>query len=255
VIKFFNNESVDAPLVEHATMTLAALAGISVAATQVVRLSGLHAVAIRRFDRKVGGGRIHSVSAGTAIRAASAAGQEQQLGYPELARLLRRAGVATDGAHLQDARELFRRMVFNILMDNTDDHEKNHSLLVVAPFQHGRLRLAPAYDLLPTHSGQGYQEFICGKQGRESTLDNAMSECDAFGLMPAEAAAEVVRVVAVVNTWKLHFAQVGVSPRDIESLAQQIDGDFLLRQRTGFEPERFVLPLRKSPRKSPFRAE
>ncbi len=147
VIKFFNNESVDAPLVEHATMTLAAQAGISVAATQVVRLSGLHAVAIRRFDRKVGGGRIHSVSAGTAIRAATAAGQEPQLGYPELARLLRRAGVATDGAHLQDARELFRRMVFNILMDNTDDHEKNHSLLVVAPFQHGRLRLAPAYDL------------------------------------------------------------------------------------------------------------
>lgn len=48
VIKFFNNESVDAPLVEHATTKLAALAGISVSATQVVRLSGLHAVAIRR---------------------------------------------------------------------------------------------------------------------------------------------------------------------------------------------------------------
>ena len=97
----------------------------------------------------------------------------------------------------------------------------------------------------------GSQEFICGKQGRESTLDNAMSECDSFGLTPVEAAAEVVRVVAVVNTWKSHFAQVGVSPRDIQSLAQQIDGDFLLWQRTGFEPERFVLP----PRKSPFRAE
>ena len=252
VIKFFNNEPVDAPLVEHATMTLAALAGISVAATQVVRLSGLHAVAIRRFDRKLGGGRIHSVSASTAIRAATAAGQEPQLGYPELARLLRRAGVATDGAHLQDARELFRRMVFNILMDNTDDHEKNHSLLVVAPFLHGRFRLAPAYDLLPTHSGQGYQEFICGKQGRDSTLDNAMSECDAFGLTPVEAAAEVVRVVEVVNTWKLHFAEVGVSPRDIESLAQQIDGEFLLRQRNGFEPERFVVSTGKRLRKSPF---
>ena len=115
--------------------------------------------------------------------------------------------------------------------------------------------MAPAYDLLPTHSGKGYQEFICGKQGRESTLDNAISECDAFGLSPDEAATEVVRVEAVVNTWKSHFAQVGVSPRDIESLAQQIDGDFLLHQRTGFEPERFVLPQRKSLRKSPFKAE
>jgi serine/threonine-protein kinase HipA len=254
VIKFFNNESVDAPLVEHATLTLAALAGITVAVTQVLSLSGLHAVAIRRFDRLEGGGRIHSVSAGTAIRAATAAGQEPQMGYPELARLLRRAGVAIGGANLQDARELFRRMVFNILIDNTDDHEKNHSLLVVSPFQHGRLRLAPAYDLLPTNSGQGYQEFICGKQGRDSTLDNAMSECDAFGLTPVEAAAEVVRVVEVVNAWKLHFAQMGVSPRDIENLAQQIDGDFLLQQRTSFEPERFIsLPI-KRPRKGPFSA-
>jgi serine/threonine-protein kinase HipA len=254
VIKFFNNEWVDAPLVEHATLTLAALAGITVATTQVLSLSGLHAVAIRRFDRQIDGGRIHCVSAGTAIRAATAAGQEPQMGYPELARLLRRAGVATDGANLQDARELFRRMVFNILMDNTDDHEKNHSLLVVAPFRHGRLRLAPAYDLLPTHSGQGYQEFICGAHGRDSTLDNAMSECDAFGLTPAEGAAEVMRVVEVVNTWKLHFAQTGVSPRDIENLAQQIDGSYLLQQRTSFEPERFVsLPV-KRPRKNPFRA-
>ena len=82
-----------------------------------------------------------------------------------------------------------------------------------------------------------------------------MSECDAFGLTPVEAAAEVVRVVAVVNTWKSHFAQVGVSPRVIESLAQQIDGEFLLRQRTGFEPGRFVLPPGKSPRESLFSAK
>ena len=125
---------------------------------------------------------------------------------------------------------------------------------MVSPFKHGRLRLAPAYDLLPTHLGQGYQEFICGRQGRDSTLDNAMSECDAFGLTPAEAAAEVVRVVEVVNTWKSHFAQMSVSPRDIENLAQQIDGDFLLQQRIGFEPERFISLAIKKPRKGPFSA-
>lgn len=238
VIKFFNNEPVDAPLVEHATMTLAARAGINVAATQVVPLQGLHAVAIRRFDR-IGGVRIHSISAGTAIRAATAAGQEPQLGYPELARLLRRAGVAHSGVHLQDARELFRRMVFNILMDNTDDHEKNHSLLMPQPAAHGRLRLAPAYDVLPTNSGQGYQEFICGADGRDSTLDNAMSECEAFGLTPAEAAMEVAQVIGVVDHWQSHFASLGVSPRDIESLAQQIDGDFLLAQRRGFAPGKY----------------
>ena len=132
VIKFFNHQYVDAPLIEHAAMTLAAQADIRVAQTQVIRLVAANAVAIRRFDR-VDGRRIHSISAGTAIRAATAAGTEPELGYPQLARILRRVGVSQGDAHLADARELFRRMVFNILIDNTDDHEKNHSLLVVDP--------------------------------------------------------------------------------------------------------------------------
>ena len=252
VIKFFNNEPVDAPLIEHATMTLAERAGITVARTRVIHLVGANAVAIRRFDRSQGR-RIHSISAGTAIRAATASGEEPELGYPELARILRRVGVTRDDTNQRDARELFRRMVFNILVDNTDDHEKNHSLLVVSPFANGRLKLAPAYDVLPTNSGQGYQEFICGAHDRDSTLDNAMSQCDAFGLLPAEAATEVVRVIDVVNTWKEHFAQTGVTQRDIESLAERIDGDELLAHRTNFEQARFQSAPAKRKRSSPFR--
>ena len=239
VIKFFNNEPVDTPLVEHATMTLAKQAGITVAETQMVPLVVFNAVAIRRFDRERGH-RIHSISAGTAIRAATASGQEPQMGYPALARVLRRVGVAEAGVHQSDARELFRRMVFNILMDNTDDHEKNHALLVVNPYGNGRLKLAPAYDILPTHSGQGHQEFICGALGHESTLDNAMSECEAFGLLPNEAAQEGARVIEVVDGWRTHLGQVGVSAADIEYLGQFIDGDELLAQRMGFEASRFA---------------
>ena len=239
VIKFFNNEPVDTPLVEHATMTLAKQAGITVAETQMVPLVVFNAVAIRRFDRERGH-RIHSISAGTAIRAATASGQEPQMGYPARARGRRRGGVAEAGVHQSDARELFRRMVFNILMDNTDDHEKNHALLVVNPYGNGRLKLAPAYDILPTHSGQGHQEFICGALGHESTLDNAMSECEAFGLLPNEAAQEVARVIEVVDGWRTHLAQVGVSAADIEYLGQFIDGDELLAQRMGFEASRFA---------------
>ena len=252
VIKFFNNEPVDAPLIEHATMTLAERAGITVARTQVIHLIGANAVAIRRFDRDQGR-RIHSISAGTAIRAATASGEEPELGYTELARILRRVGVTKDDANQRDARELFRRMVFNILVDNTDDHEKNHSLLVVSPFENGRLKLAPAYDVLPTNSGQGYQEFICGAYGRDSTLENAMSQCEAFGLLPVEAATEVVRVIDVVNTWKEHFAKAGVTQRDIENLAERIDGDELLAQRTNFEQARFQAAPAKRKRPSPFR--
>jgi serine/threonine-protein kinase HipA len=252
VIKFFNNEPFDTPLVEHATMTLAERAGITVAKTQVIHLAGVNALAIRRFDRQPGR-RIHSISAGTAIRAATASGAEPELGYPELARILRRLGITQGDIHQRDARELFRRMVFNILVDNTDDHEKNHALLVVNPFDNGRLTLAPAYDVLPTGSGQGYQEFICGAEGRDSTLENAMSQCDAFGLLPAQAAAEVASVIEVVDAWQAHFAQAGVTARDIASLAQRIDGEQLLAQRTGFDPARFRPAPGKKKRTSPFR--
>jgi serine/threonine-protein kinase HipA len=252
VIKFFNNEPVDTPLIEHATMTLAQCAGITVAQSQVIQLMGSNALAVRRFDRD-GGQRIHSISAGTAIRAATASGAEPEMGYPELARILRRVGITQDGLNERDARELFRRMVFNILVDNTDDHENNHALLVAQPFANGRLRLAPAYDVLPTNSGQGYQEFICGDLGRDSTLANAMSQCEAFGLLPAEAASEVTAVIEVVNTWQAHFEQVGVTERDIQSLAERIDGEALLNQREGFEAVTYQSLPGKRKRASPFR--
>ena len=251
VIKFFNNEPVDSPLVEHASMTLAEKAGITVAETQVLRLADAHAIAVRRFDRSATS-RIHSISAGTAIRAATASGDEPEMGYPELARILRRVGVAENDINMKDARELFRRMVFNILIDNTDDHEKNHALLVVNPSANGRVRLAPAYDVLPTNSGQGFQEFICGTRGQESSLANAMSQCDAFGLLPGEAAREVSGVIDVVNDWQAHFSAAGVSERDMESLAERIDADELRGQRESFDPSGYEAPPERQRRPGPF---
>jgi len=255
VIKFYNHEPVDSPLIEHASLTLARQAGITVAQTRVIRLTGTHALAIRRFDR-VPGQRIHCISAGTAIRAAAASGAEPDLGYPELARILRRAGVMHNDTTQRDAQELFRRMVFNILIDNTDDHEKNHALLVVNPAAQGRLKLAPAYDVLPTTSGQGAQEFVCGAQGRESTLENALSHCEAFGLSPSQAAEEVARVLDVVNSWKVHFERCGVSRHDIELLAQTIDGPALQSQRQSFDPSVYSAAMqgrsKRTARRGPF---
>jgi serine/threonine-protein kinase HipA len=253
VIKFRRQgDPLDSQLIEHATMTLSTLAGIRAAATQVVALAGSNALAIRRFDRD-GQRRIHSISAGTALRAATAAGQEPELSYPALARLLRRAGVAADDANGQDARELFRRMVFNILMDNTDDHEKNHALLSAEPGRHGRYRLSPAYDVLPSAGAHGYQEFACGDQGHDSTLANAMSRCTDFGLLPPDAAQEIARVIEVVDGWRAHFATCGVGADDIAAVGQQVDGSALRLQRETFSvADHSAKPPRKKPR-SPFR--
>ncbi len=222
VVKFSDGDPTDAPLVEHATMTLAARARIRVAPTRAVRLIDGHAVAIKRFDR-VGTRRVHALSANVALKAAA-----EPLGYPELAQLLRRRGPVAGDVNVQQMRELFRRMVFNILVDNTDDHEKNHVLLV-DDAQH--YQLSPAFDVLPSGQALGYQQMRVGVQQADSTLDNAMSMCTMFALKRDEAANEVAEVAAVVAGWKAHFAACGVSARDIDLYTEQIDRPFLKAQR------------------------
>ncbi|HJV97266.1 MAG TPA: HipA domain-containing protein, partial [Albitalea sp.] len=225
VVKFSDGDLTDLPLVEHAAMSLAQQAGIRVARTMPIRLTDGHAVAIQRFDR-AGGRRLHALSANVALKAAG-----EGLGYPELAQLLRRRGVATGSVYVAQMRELFRRMVFNILIDNTDDHEKNHALLVNDAQQY---ELAPAYDVLPSGQGLGYQQMRVGEHQADSTLANAMSMCTMFSLKRDDAAREVTQVIDVVARWKQHFAACGVTARDIEAHAEQIDRPFLKQQRDGF---------------------
>jgi len=128
-------------------------------------------------------------------------------------------------------RELFRRMVFNILLDNTDDHEKNHVVLVDDAQAY---ELSPAFDVLPSGQALGYQQMRVGTEQADSTLVNAMSMCSSFGLKTDEAAREVRVVVRAIGRWKQHFRSRGVSAHDIESLAEQIDRPFLASQRNDF---------------------
>ncbi len=225
VVKFSDGDPADTPLIEHASMLLAQQAGIRVAATLPIRLPDGHAVAVRRFDR-VGRRRVHALSANVALKAAS-----ENQGYPELAQLLRRRGVAAGGVNVQQMRELFRRMVFNILLDNTDDHEKNHALLVNDAQQY---ELSPAYDVLPSGQALGYQQMRVGEDGADSTLDNALSMCALFALKRDEAVGEITKVASVVSDWKAHFQQCGVTGRDTELLVEQIDRAFLQTQREAF---------------------
>ena len=223
VLKFSEpGEPVDMPLIEHAAMTLAATAQIRVATTRPIALAKGHAVAVKRFDRTQGR-RLHALSANVVLKAAG-----ERLGYPELAQVLRRRGVVEGGHGRAQMRELFRRMVFNILIDNTDDHEKNHALLMTDRGEYG---LSPAFDVLPAGQALGYQQMRVGADMADATVANALSEHGQFGLERDEAEAQVRQVVAAAANWKEHFAAAGVRAADIESLAQQIDRPFLADQR------------------------
>lgn len=177
-----------------------------------------HAVAIKRFDRNRGS-RLHCISACVALRAAV-----EPFGYPELLQLLRRRGVAEGNVNTAHMRELFRRMVFNILIDNTDDHEKNHAPIVTDTQQY---LLSPAFDVLPCGQALGFQQMRIGEQESDSTLSNALSQSQLFDLDKGEALGQVRAVARVVAQWRSHFRECGIINGDIELLADQIDRPFL----------------------------
>jgi serine/threonine-protein kinase HipA len=207
VVKFAETSEWDTPLIEHASMTLAAKAGIDVAHTRALALPQGHAVAVERFDR-LENTRLHVLSAHTLLRAAG-----EPMGYPELSQLLRR--YAQPSLIKQQQAQLFKRMVFNILIDNTDDHEKNHALI---RSNQGHYHLSPAFDVLPAAQGLGYQQMRVGVNGHESSIENALSEVAAFGLKLSEAKETVGDIQKIIKTWPQHFAKCGVKPREIEML-------------------------------------
>lgn len=224
VVKFAESDDpLDSGLVEHAAMTLAAKAGIRVAPTMPVEAIDGHAVAVKRFDRKRGR-RVVAQSAHVALRAEGA-----EFGYPELAQWLRRRGpVASSDA---DMHELFRRMVFNLLIDNTDDHEKNHAVLMDDTQQ---WRLSPAFDVLPTALGLGFQQMRVGKDGAVSTARNALSMAASFRLSAAAARREARSVALVCAGWRTHFGQIGVTASDLDELGRFIDRPGLIGEREAF---------------------
>ncbi|GAB3541562.1 type II toxin-antitoxin system HipA family toxin [Noviherbaspirillum agri] len=224
VLKFAEEDRPAEPLMEHAALTLAAQAGINVAETRPIPFKTGVALAIRRFDRSAGR-RLHAISANVALRAAGA-----ELSYPNLALLLRRRGPIE--LHRAQMREMFRRAVFNILIDNTDDHEKNHVILMREDQQYV---LAPAFDVLPMGQSLGYQSLVVGERGAESTIENALSAATQYWLTPQDALAEARQVARVVGGWQSHFAARGLPEATLEELAQHIDRPFLKDQRQALQ--------------------
>lgn len=199
--------------VEHASMTLAAAAGIHVAETELVRLGfDRDVLLVRRFDRTQTGGRIPYLSAMTLTDYADT---DEGGSYPEIADALR---LAACGGTSDDLVELFRRMVFNVLIGNVDDHLKNHGVVNVS----GTWRLSPAFDVLPTMDGGDLHAIGIGRFGRIPSFANILSHCGRFGLREDDARAIVEQVSTAVAGWKDHFAYCGVSASDIRLIERRM---------------------------------
>lgn len=191
------------PNAEGATMILAQHAGIDVCEVRVTSSLGREILLVRRFDRTSAGGRIHAVSALTMSG-------EGELGaryvtYPQILAVLERHS----GSHEPVGPALFRRIVFNVAVSNSDDHARNHAAL----WDGTHLRLSPAYDLCPgPRSGQTAQQAMAfGRSGiRTSTFAACISVAAEYGLRAHEARAVVDEVASAISD---HFHEAADEAR------------------------------------------
>ena len=113
--------------------------------------------------------------------------------YPELSSFIRRSG----DRYPADVKQLFRRMIFNVLIGNTDDHARNHAFF----WDGNSYRLTPAYDICPLlRVGQtANQAMILGRDWRESTIRNVLSQPQQFSLESSEAKAIQEEITQIIE--------------------------------------------------------
>ena len=182
---------------EVLALRLAALAGIDAAPARVVLLGSggseqVPVAVIGRFDRDGVGGRIPYQSAASLLQAS----REQERSYTEIADAIRSYGHGpTD-----DMRQLWRRLLFNLLITNVDDHLQNHGFLHVA---HGQWRLAPAFDLNPfPDKDRESKTWLSEQDGPITDVAMLLARADYFGLDATQALAVLGEVVAAVRQWR-----------------------------------------------------
>lgn len=204
--------------VEGAMLALAQECGLRVARHRIEHVAGKDVLLVQRFDRTLtadGYLRHRMVSGLTALGAEDSHGDRAKWSYLLLADELRRRSARP----AQDLEELFRRMVFNALISNTDDHPRNHAL--IAPTD--KWELSPAYDLTPnplTSVEKRDLAMTCGIYNRYANRANVLSQHGQFKLSLEHAAAIVDQLQQVVAArWHTTLRQQGTTPADCDKLA------------------------------------
>ena len=171
--------------VEHAMLRLARQCGISVAESRIENVAGRDVLLIKRFDREqtaAGYTRARMISGLTVLRADEAAVTRTRWSYVLLAEELRRIVAEPK----KDGHELFRRMCFNALISNLDDHPRNHAFIA-----RGKdWAISPAYDLTPSPVVSQERRDLameCGDLGRYANGKNLLSQYARFLLIQQEA--------------------------------------------------------------------
>ncbi len=203
--------------VERAMLVLARTCGIHTAQSKLTTIGDRDVLLIKRFDRnktKNGYQRARMLSALTLLRAEENPQLRENWSYVLLAEELRRISAKPK----DDAPELFRRMCFNALISNTDDHPRNHAVIAAD----NDWRLSPVYDLTPAKWVSITRRDLaleCGDMGRYAHADNIRSQSVRFLVNSDEAKAMIDTMEQTVkNSWYEIARREGVSEQECETI-------------------------------------
>ena len=196
---------------EVLALRLVAYAGAQAAVARVVTIEGAEVAVIHRFDRNPDGARIPYLSGGSLLQAR----RDEDRAYTELADAIRQIGAApTD-----DVRELWRRLVINLLITNVDDHLWNVGFLYAGD---GKWRLAPAFDVNPfPDKTRESKTWLSEASGPITSLEQLLAEAPYFGLTRAEAETTVGGIAMKLAQWReiATSREVGLSEAELTELA------------------------------------
>lgn len=177
---------------EVLALKLAALAKLDVAQARVEVVDATPVAIIRRFDRTAEGARIAYLSGGSLLQAR----RDEDRAYTELADALRRVSARPS----EDVRELWRRLLFNFLINNVDDHLWNVGILYAG---NGQWRLAPAFDVNPFPDRERESKtWLSEDTGPITSLKQLIDGSAYFGLQPIQAQEEASAMAAAVANWR-----------------------------------------------------
>jgi serine/threonine-protein kinase HipA len=210
IVKFrAPDDPVDIGPIEFAYASMARTAGIDVPEHRLIASKkGPGYFATRRFDRPEPGVRLHMLSLSGAIESPP----QNPSSYDVLLRATRAITRRAD-----DVAAAFRRMVFNVLAHNRDDHTRQHAFLMD---DSGDWRLAPAYDLTCAAGPGGAHYLDVEGEGRRPTRAHIEKLAKRHGLSAKQTATVIDDVIAATSGWKVLAKRTGVSAASVKWVAQ-----------------------------------
>lgn len=202
-----NNNNV---LWEAVALTLAEKAGLNVQRWELTTAPGKAVLLLKRFDRTGGGQRIPFLSAMTMLNAND--GESNEYSYLDLAEIIRTKGVNVTN----DMKELWHRMLFSVLISNTDDHLRNHGFLRTDATG---WQLSPLYDVNPSSDRTGNLQLNIDENSSTASVELVMSVAEYFRLNKTEAEKIFNQTRSAVAEWRDVAKALGIGAGEIARMA------------------------------------